>query len=218
MTDDFPPDRRNPFPCNTDALEGEITRYRTLSERCGHAAHQAERLPLEAWVGAAANAFESYHERLTAQWTVARVVFIECADALRDYRELMITIQGLGRSVVQQAHLDGDVRREAEDLELLRAQKSDQAALTATKLLGAAKQLEALGPLLKHDQKSHASTVPTSADASTDRSTQVQDFQQLDFSKATIHPLDQTPRMLQHRTRNLCAAVLDGDYISAEHL
>jgi Putative T7SS secretion signal domain len=202
MIDDPAQDRRNPISGNPDALEGEINRYRDLSERCRQAEHEIQKLRLGRWVGTAAEGFGIRRELLRQQWAIARIAFRDCADALDRYRQTLITVQSLART----ATLD-------EDLERWRAQKSEQAARTTIELRDAFHRLLSLAPLVNGQLAGVAPALaPSHPSPSPDPKTARK------RSDDSTRSEDQSPRMLQLRIRALCTAVLDADYVSAEHL
>lgn len=215
MIDDPVQDRRNPIPGNPDALEGEINRYRDLSERCRQAEHQIQKLRLGRWVGQAAEGFGIRREQLKQHWAIARIAFRDCADALDRYRQTLITVQGLARSATQHPPADGDYRRVNEDIERWRGQKSEQAARTAMELRDAFGRLLSLAPLVNGQT---AGVAPALLPGQLTDATNHERSTARKRSDGSNGSEDMSPRMLRVRIRALCMAVLEADYVSAEQL
>jgi hypothetical protein len=206
-------ERRNPIPGNADAIEGEITRYRDLSERCRQAEHQIHRLSLDSWDGPASDLFEVRREQLRQQWAIARIAFRDCADALDRYRQTLITVQHLAR--LAQLRTPADGHRLEEDIKRWQAQRSEQAEVTAGELQDARRRLLGIDALfgkpLTRTRAEPPAPQPAPPATSGPPATHPP-------AADPTHRDDRSPRMLRVRIHALCAEVLDADYISADLL
>lgn len=217
MTEDKLPsiDWNNPIPGNPDGLRGEIERIRELSDRCGEAADRLRDLHMEDWHGEAAERFNSFAPEQIRLWETAEDEHGRWAAALEKYRETLLTSQQLAKSSVERARQDGSWGRAEAEIDRWRLQVSGEARLAAAELKDVAVKLWSL-PLLLPEQDIVPAVVPVAA----------------------VGPLLPEPRkppehqgsvivepdpvrlaldLEKDRVNSLCDAILDAEFVSAEH-